>query len=233
MVGEQYYLFLILNNGERLRTFDKGMTLKEMDRRTTRYKDKKSLIKQILSNTNTNISIDDVDDVLLVRRPNSKKDEYVKEFGPLYSDDVSVLNEDKTCAEFEINAHDPKFVLHFIKSYSKIKNFRETACKIYAIISDEENYFEELQRIIDKVSKTYKGIRNIYLSMKFYEEKKEKQSKRKITLKETDEPIYEPTDEEIRENELLYLIEHDRELLDLSDFDDFPLISPFDKDRRR
>lgn len=233
MVGEQYYLFLILKSGEKLRTYDKAMTLKEIDRRTTRYKDKKSLIKQIISNTNISLTVDEVDDVILARRPNSKKDEYVKEFGPLYSEDASVLNENKTCAEFEINAHNPKFVLHFIKPYSKIKNFKEIACKIYALIADEENYFEELQEIVDKVSKTYKGLRNIYLNMKFYKEKDKAKKTRKISLNKGDEPIYEPTDKEIRENELLYLIEHDRELLDSSDFDDFPLISPFDKDRRR
>lgn len=225
MVGEQYYLFLTDKSGNVYRVYSKGISLKEMDERTTRYKDKRELVTQILSNTKLGIKHEDITDVTIARKPNKDKEEYKNERGPLYKKDRSVLNTNKIGAEFEIKAHDKKFVLQFIKSYAKIKNFTVSVALIKSMIEEDENYFEELQYLVDKVSRTYKGTRGIYFSMKDYDKSKQLKQKRTIHI---EKEKYVSTEREIREGELRYLIEHDRESLDISDFVDYPDMSPFD-----
>lgn len=228
MVGEQYYLFLMLRDGTKLRVYNKPMTLEAIDRRTVRYKNKKELAREIIKNTHLGISLSDVEEIIVARQPNSKKEEYKLELGPLYEEDANVLNINKIGAEFEIKARDPKFVLKFIEPYSIVKNFKATTGLIFSLIDSKENYYEELQSLVNKISQTYKGCRNIYLSMKFYEKEKERKSKGKIKISTDREPIYHPTEREIKENELLYLREFDRESLDIEDFDDYGELSPFD-----
>ncbi len=227
MVGEQYYLFLKSKDGKLYRVYAKGLTLKEIDERTIRYKSKKELVTVILNNTNLNLRIEDIDEVLVMRKPNSKIEEYNKEIGPLYKDDKGVLNMDKIGAEFEIKAHDKKFVLYFIKPYLKIQGLKSLANEIIYLIEADVNYMSELQSLLDKISKTYKGCRGLYLTMKYYSKKEEDKKKSRVVV-DKDIP-YIPTDEEIKMGELDYLMRYDRESLDIQDFDGYEDISPFDE----
>lgn len=233
MVGEQYYLILLLKNGEKLRVYSKPMTLKAIDERTVKYKSKKELVEQIIKNANLKFSESDVEEVRIVMKPNSKEEVYKEEYGPLYEEDKNVLNYDMIGAEFEIKARDPKFVLSFVQPYSRVKNFKPTVNMIFSLIKEKENYYEELQILVDKISKTYKGCRNMYLSMRFYDKSKEDSKKSKVKFSPSGGPIYSQTPLEIRENELLYLREYDRECLDISDFDGYDAISPFDGTERK
>ena len=88
------------------------------------------------------------------------------------------------------------------------------------MIINQKNYFEELQHLVDMISSSYKGCRNIYLYMQKYKKQKEKSKTSKI------ETFL--TDDEIKKYELMYLKEYERELLDLSDFNHYPELSPFD-----
>ena len=226
MQGESYYLFLTTKDGKKYRVYSKGISLEEMDRKTTKYKNKKELVNTI--KTNCQIT-DEIKNVEIMRKPNKNKEKYVREYGTLYSEDKNALNVDIIGSKFETKIYDREFVLDFIYPYGKIKNFNASVNLIRSLLVTQDNYFVELGHLVDTISSTYKGRRNIYLAMKKYEKKKEnspikiKVPERTITL----------TKEEIRENELNYLIQYERELLDIEDFKSNEELSPFDGSKKR
>lgn len=236
MRGEQYFLVLIGKDDTLYRVFRKPITLRKMDERTTKYKNKNELIKEILKNTGSYIDAKEIKSVEIWRQPNSKKDEYKKERGPLYQKDASVLNTDGVVSKFELMALDRNFALEFAKRYSKVKNFRSLSVGIQAAINNGESYIELFQELAEKVFSTYKGSRNAYFSMKDYENKKHKKNvKSNKTQSNKDSILYEKdlTKEEFEEVRLQYLLEHERELLDIDDFNNHSEISPFDEHKRK
>ena len=202
MSGDSYFLILISKEGTKYRVYSKPISLKEIDLRTTKYDSKNQLINTIKRNCNIE---DEIIDVEILRQPNKKKQKFIKE----------VIG-----TEFEIMAHNREFILWFINKYSKVKNFAGYINTIENMIINQKNYFEELQHLVDMISSSYKGCRNIYLYMQKYKKQKEKS---KTSKKETF-----LTDDEIKKYELMYLKEYERELLDLSDFNHYPELSPFD-----
>ena len=231
MSGDSYFLILISKEGTKYRVYSKPISLKEIDLRTTKYDSKNQLINTIKRNCNIE---DEIIDVEILRQPNKKKQKFIKEVGPLYKKDKNVLDADIIGTEFEIMAHNREFILWFINKffakihekvwfinkYSKVKNFAGYINTIENMIINQKNYFEELQHLVDMISSSYKGCRNIYLYMQKYKKQKEKS---KTSKKETF-----LTDDEIKKYELMYLKEYERELLDLSDFNHYPELSPFD-----
>lgn len=217
MSGDSYFLILISKEGTKYRVYSKPISLKEIDLRTTKYDSKNQLINTIKRNCNIE---DEIIDVEILRQPNKKKQKFIKEVGPLYKKDKNVLDADIIGTEFEIMAHNREFILWFINKYSKVKNFAGYINTIENMIINQKNYFEELQHLLDMISSSYKGCRNIYLYMQKYKKQKEKS---KASKKETF-----LTDDEIKKYELMYLKEYERELLDLSDFNHYPELSPFD-----
>ena len=210
MSGDSYFLILISKEGTKYRVYSKPISLKEIDLRTTKYDSKNQLINTIKRNCNIE---DEIIDVEILRQPNKKKQKFIKEVGPLYKKDKNVLDAD-------IIGHNREFILWFINKYSKVKNFAGYINTIENMIINQKNYFEELQHLVDMISSSYKGCRNIYLYMQKYKKQKEKS---KTSKKETF-----LTDDEIKKYELMYLKEYERELLDLSDFNHYPELSPFD-----
>lgn len=220
MSGDSYFLILISKEGTKYRVYSKPISLKEIDLRTTKYDSKNQLINTIKRNCNIE---DEIIDVEILRQPNKKKQKFIKEVGPLYKKDKNVLDADIIGTEFEIMAHNREFILWFINKYSKVKNFAGYINTIENMIINQKNYFEELQHLVDMISSSYKGCRNIYLYMQKYKKQKEKSKTSKTSKKETF-----LTDDEIKKYELMYLKEYERELLDLSDFNHYPELSPFD-----
>lgn len=220
MSGDSYFLILISKEGTKYRVYSKPISLKEIDLRTTKYDSKNQLINTIKRNCNIE---DEIIDVEILRQPNKKKQKFIKEVGPLYKKDKDVLDADIIGTEFEIMAHNREFILWFINKYSKVKNFVGYINTIENMIINQKNYFEELQHLVDMISSSYKGCRNIYLYMQKYKKQKEKSKTSKTSKKETF-----LTDDEIKKYELMYLKEYERELLDLSDFNHYPELSPFD-----
>lgn len=220
MSGDSYFLILISKEGTKYRVYSKPISLKEIDLRTTKYDSKNQLINTIKRNCNIE---DEIIDVEILRQPNKKKQKFIKEVGPLYKKDKDVLDADIIGTEFEIMAHNREFILWFINKYSKVKNFAGYINTIENMIINQKNYFEELQHLVDMISSSYKGCRNIYLYMQKYKKQKEKSKTSKTSKKETF-----LTDDEIKKYELMYLKEYERELLDLSDFNHYPELSPFD-----
>lgn len=220
MSGDSYFLILISKEGTKYRVYSKPISLKEIDLRTTKYDSKNQLINTIKRNCNIE---DEIIDVEILRQPNKKKQKFIKEVGPLYKKDKNVLDTDIIGTEFEIMAHNREFILWFINKYSKVKNFAGYINTIENMIINQKNYFEELQHLVDMISSSYKGCRNIYLYMQKYKKQKEKSKTSKTSKKETF-----LTDDEIKKYELMYLKEYERELLDLSDFNHYPELSPFD-----
>ena len=223
MVGEQYYLFLVKKD-ETLIRVGKGraISIEEMDKKTTKYLNQEELIDTILKNTNSSLSLKDILNIVIKRKPNSKKEIYYKENGPLFSEDASVLNENKIRNDFARSISNPVFVLKFIKGFAQAKGLRGLVNEIESEINNKDSYNEDFNDLISKVSKTYKGRRNMYLFMKSF------------NSKSIDSKDFIPTftDEEIKEMELEYLKEHDRELLDIEDFNGFRELSPFDNKRK-
>lgn len=248
MVGEQYYLFLIKKDGTEIQIArNKPVTIEAMDKRTTKYNNKNELIDAIIKNTGNEINPDDILDIELRRKPNSKKEFYFKEIGPLFSDDIHVFDTNKVFNDFNENINDPIFVLNFIKRYAKVKGLRNLINEIEAEISNGDLYNDELKELINKLSKTYKGRRNIYLFSKNYDDEKQyhshfvnkeqlvcQKSPFKSILNTDSKPLIpELSEDEIEEMNLEYLKEYDRELLDIEDFNGFRELSPFDNKKRK
>lgn len=239
MRGEEYFLVLIGKDGQIYRVFRNPVTLRKIDEHTVCYKNSKELVKTITSRTGSYIDPKDILKVQIWRQPNSKKDDFKVERGPLYKKDSAVLNADATASKFELYARDREFVLEFADRYSKVRNFKSLSTEIMAAIQNNVNYGEPLQELAEKVFSTYKGSRNVYFAIESYKNKKNKgkynsnSSNRKINDNQKDSIEYarDLTKEEIEEVRLNYLMDHERELLDIDDFYNHEDISCFDAHR--
>ena len=158
MSGEQYFLVLIDKNGVVYRVFRNPITLRQMDEKTTQYQNKTQLVKTIIENTHSYLKPKDIESVEIWRQPNSKKDEYKKERGPLYKKDASVLNTESVVAKFELMAMDKDFAIEFAKRYSKVRNFKGLASEIEALIRNNVDYSEPFQELAEKVFVTRQAV---------------------------------------------------------------------------
>lgn len=239
MRGEHYYLVLIGKDGTKYKVFSKPITLREMDERTTRYENKNELISTIIQNKGLNMKPSDFKDVEIWMEPAGKdKETYKRESSPLYKKDVGVLNVDRVAAKFEVMMFDRKFALLFAKRYKSVKNFKPIAEGIEATIRNNGDYIELIQDLGKKLFKTYKGSRNIYMCMKKYENSMDKESptsKPESVKKEDISYNFEHSlsQSEIEEDRLRYLLEHERELLDIEDFYNHQDISCFDEHKKK
>lgn len=239
MRGEHYYLVLIGKDGTKYKVFSKPITLKEMDERTTRYENKNELISTIIQNKGLNMKPSDFKDAEIWMEPALKdKETYKRESSPLYKKDAGVLDVDKVAARFEVMMFDKKFALLFAKKYKKVKNFKPIAEGIEATIRNNGDYIELIQDLGEKLFKTYKGSRNIYMCMKKYDNSREKESLTSKPESIRTEDIsysfeYNLSQNEIEEDRLNYLLEHERELLDIDDFYNHKDISCFDEHKRK
>ena len=230
MRGEQYFVILVHKDGTKYRVSSKPVTLKEIDSRTTRYENKRELVEEIIKNTKINLNPKDIKEVQILFQPNSKKQEYKVEKGPLYKKDLAVTNPMSVEAKFELMILDKNYAKDFVKRYKGIKNFAGIASSIEARIKNGSDYLEELTYLAEKLFSTYKGSRNIYLSIKSYEEKQ----KRKAFIREREFDATTPLTEEEKEEDILrYLMMHERENLDIEDFRKHSEISPFDEQRTK
>lgn len=216
-----------MKSGQLYRVYRKPITLRMMDERTTKYENKDELVRTIIANTGVPINIRDVLSVKIMMQPNKGKEVYKNEKGPLYKKDNGVLSMDSVAAKFELLAMDKTFVRKFIKRYKGIKNFNGLASSIEAALNNDEDYHESLQCLAEKLFSTYKGSRNIYLSMRAYEEEK------KIKQRKKEPSISDITEEEKEEMRIAYLLEHERELLDIDDFVGKENLSPFDAHKKK
>ena len=237
MRGEHYYLVLIAKDGTMFKVFSKPITLKHMDERTTKYENKRELISTIIENKGLDLKVSDFRDAEIWMEPTGKdKTNYRRESSPLYKKDASVLNIDAVSAKFEILMFDKGFALDFAKRYKKVKNFQSIAEGIEAAIRNNVDYIALIEDLGVKLFKTYKGSRNIYLSMKKYEEKMKNMvsSKPASVVSEQKEYIFEHNvPQEEKERDLLsYLEQYDRELLDIEDFYYHRDLSCFDEHKK-
>ena len=239
MRGEHYYLVLIGKDGTKYKVFSKPITLREMDERTTRYENKTELISTIIQNKGLDMKPSDFKDVEIWMEPTGKdKETYKRESSSLYKKDVGVLNVDRVASKFEVMMFDRKFALQFAKRYKKIKNFKPIAEGIEATIRNNGDYIELIQDLGEKLFKTYKGSRNIYMSMKKYENSmgKDLTTSRPESVKKEDISYnfeHNLSQSEIEEYRLNYLLEHERELLDIEDFYNHQDISCFDEHKKK
>lgn len=237
MRGEHYYLILIGKDGTKYKVFSKPITLKLMDERTTQYENKSDLISTIIKNKNLDMKVSDFKSVeIWMEGIGKKKEEFKRESSPIYKKDSIVLNQDAVSAKFEIKMHDKDYALDFAERYEKVKNFKSLAQGIEAAIRNNGDYIELIEELGEKLFKTYKGTRNIYLSMKKYEQKTKNKisSKPESIEKEVKDSFFEQVDKtEIDEIRLNYLMEHERELLDIEDFNGYENISFFDEHKKK
>jgi len=229
--GENYYLLLVMKSGEKYRVYRRPITLRMMDERTTQYANKDELVRTIIANTGVSIDPKDVADVEIIMQPNKKEEAYKNEKGPLYKKDIGVLDEESVAARFELLALDEHFVRKFAKKYKGVRNLSSLAREIEGAIIAKESYIDPLMCLTEKVFSTYKGCRNTYLTMRAYQQEQELRQRRKALKKakefeETDATFI--TKEEMEEMRLQYLSEHERELLDIDDFEGREELSPFD-----
>lgn len=239
MRGEHYYLVLIGKDGTKYKVFSKPITLKEMDERTTRYENKNELISTIIQNKGLNMKPSDFKDAEIWMEPTGKdKETYKRESSPLYKKDVGVLDVDRVASKYEVMMFDRKFALLFAKKYKKVKNFKPIAEGIEGAIRNNGDYIELMQDLGEKLFKTYKGSRNIYMCMKKYENSigKEAPTSKPESVKSEDISYrfeHNLSQSEIEEDRLRYLLEHERELLDIEDFYNHKDISCFDEHKRK
>ena len=104
------------------------------------------------------------------------------------------------------------FVLYYIKKYAYVKGLAPLVQSIKAAIDNDVDYMESFEPFLEKMISTYKGRRDAYFSVKNF------QTRYNRAKKESTDYVYKPTSEELREDELIYLINNERELLDIEDF---------------
>ena len=235
MRGEHYYLILVGKDGVKYKVYTDPITLKLMDERTTKYESKKELIETIIKNKDLDLKVTDFKDVEIWMEPVGKdKSTYTRESSPLYKKDACVLDSNIVASRFEVKIHDKDFALDFARRYKKVKNFKPISEGIEAAIRNNGDYIELIQELGEKLFKTYKGTRNIYLSMKKYDNKTKNQAPSKPVTSTTEKKEHNTSmisDEEAYIELLNYLNEYDRELLDIEDFHGYEQMSYFDEHR--
>lgn len=239
MRGEHYYLILIGKDGTKYKVFSKPITLREMDERTTRYENKNELISTIIQNKGLNMKPSDFKDVEIWMEPTGRdKETYKRESNPLYKKDRGVLDVNNVAAKFEVMMFDRTFALQFAKRYKSVKNFRPIAEGIEATIRNNGDYIDLMVDLGEKLFKTYKGARNIYMCMKKYDNSigKEAPTSKPESVKSEDIAYnfeHNISQSEIEEDRLRYLLEHERELLDIENFYNHEDISCFDEHKKK
>ena len=237
MRGEHYYLVLVGKDGTMYKVYSKPITLKLMDERTTKYENKSELIQTILDNKGLDLKVSDFKDVEIWMESTSKGETNLKrESSPLYKKDIGVLDKEKVSARFEVKMHDKDFALDFAKRYKKVKNFKPIALGIEAAIRNNGDYIELISDLGEKLFKTYKGTRNIYLSMKKYDNKTKNQVSSKPVSAVTEEKDYsvsQVSEDESYADLLAYLNQYDRELLDIESFYGYEQMSYFDEHKSK
>lgn len=233
MRGEHYYLVLVGKDGTMYKVYSKPITLRLMDERTTKYENKNDLIQTIIDNKGLDLKVSDFKEVEIWMEPTGKdKTKLTREASPLYKKDREVLDADKVAARFEVKMHDKDFALYFAKRYKKVKNFKPIALGIEAAIRNNADYIELISDLGEKLFKTYKGTRNIYLAMKKYDNKTKNQVSSKPESVATEQKEYNSSlvsDDEAYIDLLNYLNEYDRELLDIDNFNGYEQMSYFDE----
>ena len=233
MRGEHYYLVLIGKDGTMYKVYSKPITLKLMDERTTQYDNKNELIQTIIDNKGLNLKVSDFKDVEIWMEPTGKdKSELRRESSPLYKKDSGVLNRENVIARFQVKMFDKDFALDFAKRYKKVKNFKPLAEGIEACIRNNGDYIDLIEDLGEKLFKTYKGTRNIYIGMKKYDNKTNEKVSSKPVTPVTEQKDYDSgliNEEEAYIDLLNYLNQYDRELLDIEDFYGYEQMSYFDE----
>ena len=239
MRGEHYYLVLIGKDGTKYKVFSKPITLRELDERTTKYENKNELISTIIQNKGLNMKPSDFKDIeIWMESTGRNKETYKRESKPLYKKDRGVLDVSNVASKFEVMMFDRKFALQFAKRYKSVKNFKPIAEGIEAAIRNNGDYIELIKDLGEKLFKTYKGSRNIYMCMKKYENSMDKEvpTSKPETVKSEDISYrfeHNLSQREIEEYRLRYLLEHERELLDIEDFYNHQDISCFDEHKSK
>jgi len=233
MRGEHYYLVLVAKDGTMYKVYSKPITLRLMDERTTKYENKSELIQTIIDNKGLNLKVSDFKEVEIWMEPTGKdKSTLKREASPLYKKDREVLDTSMVASRFEVKMHDKDFALDFAKRYKKVKNFRPLAEGIEACIRNNGDYIELISDLGEKLLKTYKGTRNIYIGMKKYDNKtKDKVSSKPVTpvTEQKEYNVSVISDEEKYADLLDYLNQYDRELLDIENFYGYEQMSYFDE----
>lgn len=233
MRGEHYYLVLVSKDGTMYKVYSKPITLRLMDERTTKYENKTELIQTIIDNKGLNLKVSDFKEVEIWMEPTGKdKSTLKRETQPLYKKDSEVLNTEKVASRFEVKMHDKDFAIDFARRYKKVKNFRPLAEGIEACIRNNGDYIELMQDLGEKLLKTYKGTRNIYIGMRKYDNKTKNKVSSKPVTPVTEQKEYNASlvsDEEMYADILDYLNQYDRELLDIEDFYGYEQMSYFDE----
>lgn len=232
MRGEHYFLVLVSKDGTMYKVFSSPITLRLMDERTTKYENQTELIRTIIENKGLNLKVSDFKHAEIWMEPvNKDKNELKREANPLYKKDKEVLDKDKVAAKFEVKIHDKDFALFFANKYKKVKNFKQIALGIEACIRNNGDYIELISELAEKLFKTHKGTRNIYLFMKDYDNK----LKNRVSSKPENAVVEERnnvskfiSDEEKYEDLINYLNKYERELLDIEDFYGYEQLSYFD-----
>ena len=237
MRGEHYYLVLVGKDGTMYKVYSKPITLRLMDERTTKYENKSELIQTILDNKGLDLKVSDFKEVeIWMESPAKGQTDLKRESSPLYKKDSGVLDKEKIASRFEVKMHDKDFALDFVKRYKKVKNFKPIALGIEAAIRNNGDYIELISDLGEKLFKTYKGTRNIYLSMKKYDNKTKNQVSSKPVSAVTEEKDYSVShidEDESYEDLLAYLNQYDRELLDIESFYGYEQMSYFDEHKSK
>ena len=187
-MGRNNYTLGIMINGE-ITEVAKG-ALVDFDRVTTEFKSQKQFL-QLLAKE---YGVDVENAKLTLTYQNNQQTKFTS---PLYAKDKMVLNTTALSERILMRALDVNFIQAFIERYSK-GQLREDCNNIlyYARLHQTEVrgatqlYLDALQRLLDKLFKSYKSIRDIYVFLDHYEERMYETKKDDKTLK-TDAELLE------------------------------------------
>jgi len=252
MKGENYYLILELQNETPIRVFSKGLSLKEMDTRTTRYKSKEELINRIYELARIPVAKSVVKDVkvMQVTKDEEGKDQIKSRMDPLLEKDKVVIDDPNSILSlFKSRAHNRDYLKEFLSQYYvKSAHLGGISREILRLIREHKPYTKEIgelkEDLLRRIGKSHSELRYLYVNMKRYDEKhlpddlelenatskpvESQKQEADVTTRKMNQTLWQYTDEDREIDSLDYLAEHERETLDISDYTGYENISPFD-----
>ena len=173
MKERKMYTLVMLYNGYQVGE-TKFATLKAIDSRTTGFISKEDYIKNrlqdIAKKTEKNEEYYDPKNVdVKIRQYTNKKEKESHFIEPLlFHKDRSVLNEGYIEDVLLNHCMDPKFVLGLISKYKNANGLKSNYLLVKNTINEPNKFSQHFLELMDKVLKSYKASRDVYLYSEKY-----------------------------------------------------------------
>ncbi|MGI6330116.1 MAG: hypothetical protein ACOXZR_04710 [Bacilli bacterium] len=176
------YTLNIIEGGNFIPVFKED--LKGIDKVTTTYQNKDELLDDLINNLH--FQTDKINSFLGITYRQNKGTRMTK---VLYKPDSEVFNELKLSEKVLAYSINEDFIYEFVSRYKNNPYLRTLSHMIKEAIKYEENYFDNLQRLLDITFDQYKSRRDTYLFIKDYEKRQLQNLEKRIDQNKNKEEL--------------------------------------------